>query len=643
MSWLADFAWLRPNWLWGLLVLPLLPFALRRLAARGSAWTRAVDAHLLPHLLDAGSVRGTRLPAVLLVLGTAIAIVALAGPSLRQQKAPLWQVRSPLVIAVDLSAAMRATDLKPSRAAQARLKIGTLLKERRGGQVGLIAYAGDAYDVAPLTRDARTVAALVDQLDPDVMPDEGQRADRAIRRAVSRMRGAGFAAGDILLITDHVDDAGRDAAAQAHADGFRVHVLGVGTTAGAPLATAQGFLTDDRGQVRFARLDAASLAAAAASGGGRQAVLSIDDSDLRSLGVLDPQAQSQEGGVGEQGVRRADDGYWLLLALLPLALLAFRRHWLAMLPFAVGIALLQAPQAVRAAESAKPAASDGWWDALWQRDDQRAHAALVAGDAKRARTLATDPATRGAAEFRAGDFAGAAHEWAGSGDADGQYNRGNALAQAGRYEDALAAYDAALAQAPRMDDAIENRRIVAEQLEKQKQQQRQQDGDGKDGKQPDEKDGENKQQSPQGDERQQGDQQPGDQQQQQKQQGQQDGSDQQQGAQQRQQSQQGKDGKDGDAGKDAGEEQQADAQAQQQAADAQKQAMEEALAGQPKEGREGEGKERARVLSPAEREQAEREQALEQWLMRVPDDPGGLLRRKFALEHQRRQQEGDDE
>ena len=641
MSWLADFAWLRPHWLWGLLVLPLLPFALRRLAARGSAWTRAVDAHLLPHLLDAGSARGTRLPAVLLVLGTAIAIVALAGPSLRQQKAPLWQVRSPLMIAVDLSAAMRATDLKPSRAAQARLKIGTLLKERRGGQVGLIAYAGDAYDVAPLTRDARTVAALVDQLDPDVMPDEGQRADRAIRRAVSRMRGAGFAAGDILLITDHVDDAGRDAAAQAHADGFRVHVLGIGTTAGAPLATAEGFLTDDRGQVQFARLDAASLAAAAASGGGRQAVLSIDDSDLRALGVLDPQAQSQEGGVGEQGVRRADDGYWLLLALLPLALLAFRRHWLAMLPFAVGIALLQAPQAVRAAEPATPAASDGWWDALWQRRDQRAHDALVAGDAKRARTLATDSATRGAAEFRGGDFAGAAHEWAGSRDADGQYNRGNALAQAGRYEDALAAYDAALAQAPEMDDAIENRRIVAEQLEKQKQQQRQQDGDGKDGKQPDEKDGQDKQQSPQGDEKQQGDQQQGDQQQDQQQQDQQGGQDQQQGSQQ--QSQQGDDGKPGDDGKEGEEEGSADAQAQQQAADAQKQAMEQALAGQAKEAQEGEGEQRARVLSPAEREQAEREQALEQWLMRVPDDPGGLLRRKFALEHQRRQQEGDDE
>ena len=208
MSLLRELEWLRPAWLWALLALPLLPFALRRLAARGSAWTRSVDAHLLPHLLDAGATRGSRTPAALLVLGAALALLALAGPSLRQQRAALWQVRSPLVVAVDMSAAMRATDLKPSRAAQARYELSTLLKERRGGQVGLLAYAGDAYSVAPLTRDARTVAALVDQLEPDIMPEEGQRADRAIQRAMQLMRDAGFTAGDILLLTDEQAQAG---------------------------------------------------------------------------------------------------------------------------------------------------------------------------------------------------------------------------------------------------------------------------------------------------------------------------------------------------------------------------------------------------------------------------------------------------
>src|SRR5690606_31413684 len=115
-------------------------------ALRRSVWQEAVDAHLLPHLLDgAGGMARRRWAGWLGLLAAALAMLAMAGPSFRKAEQPLWQARAPLVVALDLSSATLARDLPPSRLAQARGKIATLLRERAGGQVALVAYADDAH------------------------------------------------------------------------------------------------------------------------------------------------------------------------------------------------------------------------------------------------------------------------------------------------------------------------------------------------------------------------------------------------------------------------------------------------------------------------------------------------------------------
>ncbi len=523
---LSDFSFLRPLWLLGLLLLPLVWWLWRHRRTQRGAWAAAVDAHLLPHLLQQLEVRGAHRSSLLWLLTGALAIVALAGPSWRQQAAPLWQKEAPLVIALDMSAAMRAADLPPSRLVQVRAKLGRLLQQRRNGQVGLLAYAGDAFTVAPITRDARTVSALLDSLDPDVMPVEGQRSDRAIRLALKLLADSNAGSGEILLVTDQVDTAGNFAAVQARTAGITVSVLGVGTLTGAPLTGKNGFITGADGQPRLARLDPVSLSALAVAGGGRYAALSSDDSDLQALAVLDPvgraaSAVSESGGTRDDvGVTRSDDGYWLLLALLPLMLLGFRRGWLAALPLILGLSLVMpgeqamalepatdvAPPAQQAPDSAPPESGFSW-DALWQRADQRAHAALAAGDTERARQLAPNPALKGAASFRGDDYPAAAEAWAQDDAADAHYNRGNALAKSGKLEEALRAYDDALARQPDMDDALANRKAVEDFL-KQQQQQQQQSKDGQQGEQnKDQQQGEQQQGEQQQGEQQQGEQQ----------------------------------------------------------------------------------------------------------------------------------------
>jgi len=432
---LAQLHFLRPWWLLGLLALAVFAWWWQAGKRKRSAWRDAVDAHLLPHLLDDSATQPKRAWARMLgMLAGALAMLAMAGPSLRKQEHPLWQTRAPLVIALDLSSTSLARDLPPSRLAQARAKIGTLLRERAGGQVALVAFADDAYTVAPLTEDAGNIALFLDALQPDIMPEDGQRADRAIAWSRQLMGQAGFASGDILLLTDHADAAALAEGARASAAGYRVSALGLGS--------AQGGVFDTPGGLGQARLDAGSLRRLAATGGGRYQGLTPGNGDLRALGVLEPPGEAGAVMRGEKISSWRDDGYWLLPLVMLLALPMFRRG-AATAAVLVAALCLPAPQA-HAQTQIRKVAQAQHPGSLWRRADQQAHARMQDG----------------IAAYRAKDHDAAIAAFSGIDSADGQYNLGNALARAGRYDEAIAAYDRALGRQPRMADAIANRAAV---------------------------------------------------------------------------------------------------------------------------------------------------------------------------------------
>ena len=595
MSALAAVHWLRPHWLWLLAAVPALAAWWRAHRRRHGTWRDAVDPHLLPHLLDDASTGRARAGLWLGMLGAALAICALAGPSWQRGAEPPWQSRAPLVIALDLSSPVLASDLPPSRLAQARARIAQLLQARAGGQVALVVFADDAHTVAPLTDDAANLAVFLDALAPDIMPVDGSRADRAIAWSARLLRQAGSDRGDILLLTDHADGDARAAAAVAARNGYRVSAIGLGTAAGAAYRDADG-------RIGTARLDAASLRALASAGNGRYAPLTAGDGGLASVDVLDAVPAASTSAHGTKGSVWRDQGYWLLPPLLMLAAFAFRRGG------ALGVLLLCALLPWQPAH----AATQDWW----RRPDQQAHA----------------HALQGAEAYRREDYAGAAKQWAGLAGADAAYNRGNALAKQGDYDAAIAAYDDALRLRPGMADAIANRKAVEAAKRRKPPQGRQskpqQQHDGKGHAQPN-------QQAPE-----------------QRQQGQGDtgeGS----GRPQAQPEPSGRtpSAAKGDAGQRAAQPQgqrseasaksSADASAQRRADAAQRQAMQQAL--RKAEGRRGAA---TQSRSPPRRAEtaAERERRLanEAWLRRVPDDPGGLLRARFRLEYERRQQQGGD-
>ncbi|SDQ57760.1 tetratricopeptide repeat protein [Pseudoxanthomonas sp. CF125] len=584
--WLDSLHLLRPHWLWALLALPAL-WALWRMRWRNdNVWKGVVDAHLLPHLLEQGgkAVRGALWMGA---LGYVITILALAGPSWRQSEQPLWQSHSPLVIALDLSSSIAASDLPPSRLLQARAKLATLLRERAGGQVALVVYTGEAFTVAPLTDDAANVALFLDALEPEVMPVDGQQPGKAIAWSVRLLQQAGFERGDIVLISDHADTAANGAAAEALRQGYRVSALGLGTAAGAPYRTAEG-------RIAQARLQAGTLRALSAVGGGRYQAVTADDSDLRALELLMPRETDASAARGKKGLAWQDEGYWLLPPLMLLALFAFRRGG----AFAAVALCLCLPLAM---STTAQAAENKWW----QRTDQQEHARIE----------------RGADAYRKGDYSAAEQAFTGIDSADAWYNQANALAKQGKYDEAIAAYDQALKRQPKMEDAIENRKVVDAARKRKPQGGQNQNQNQDQGKQKDQQ-----QKSGQaGDGKTEPKQQPSD-------------------AKDKAGNPQQTLPKTG-AGKTpeqprTPQQQAADAKAQQAADAAQRQRMQQAMAQAGKQSAQAD-KSGAQVARATETpEQRERRQAIEAWLRRVPDEPGGLLKTKFQLEYERRQKEG---
>ncbi|WP_133479637.1 VWA domain-containing protein [Cognatilysobacter segetis] len=558
---LGPLHFLRPAWLLALLVLPVAAWWLRHRAARGDDWQRAIDPHLLPHLLEPGTGTRRRGVAVAAALAFAVATIALAGPAWRQTDAPAWQAREPLVVAVDLSSATLAADLAPTRLAQLRARLTRLLQTHRDGPIALVAFADDAFTVAPLTDDAANVALFVDALEPSVMPVDGQSPARAIawsRRLIER---GGFAHGRIVLITDHADAQARRAAADARAAGDVVSAIGLGSPAGANVRTPGG------GVVGVA-LDERSLRALADAGGGDYARLSLtgaDDAVFASAAT-----RGAGAGRGRDGGRTwADEGARLLPLVVLLALIVLVRRpriAAAVLVFA----LLPRPSL----------AAD-----LWLRPDQRAHRAV----------------DRGIEQYRRGDYAGAAATFARADTADAHYDRGNALAKAGKLEDAVSAYDEALKRAPGMPDAVANRRAVLAALKRRE--------GGRDGQQGNKGDASKSSQQSRNCA-------PGDANCQTK-------------PQTPRQPQTGK----ASQPSQAQPPKPADASKQAQADAAQRARMQKAI----RDAQAKAAKSATARMTPAQRERRLSDDAA---LMRVPDEPGNLLREKFRLEYERRQMGG---
>ena len=586
---------LRPTWLLALLPLAFLLWRLFNIKRNSRSWQAVVDPVLLAHLLSGNqSVRSNSHLYLIAVIGI-LSIVALAGPVWNKLEQPIFKQQSALVIVLDLSRSMDSSDIKPSRLIRARHKIADILTQRKEGQTALVVYAADAFSVVPLTDDGKTIKALLPGLTTDIMPTQGSRAGQALIEAYGLFQNTNLQRGDILLVTDGLTVKELKEAQIMLTDNpeFRLSVLGVGTETGGPIPLPSGgFLKDAEGSIVIASLSIGPLQTLVNKGGGVFKMMSANDDDVTSLLKAIERSPFEQVVVASN--RRADvwqeQGPWLVLFVLPLLALAFRRgivfgslfYW----PILLFSILLVAP----------PEASAFDWNELWKNNDQRALDQFDQGQPKKASELFDRADWKGSSFYRSGDYENALNQWQGIDSESVNYNRGNALAKLGKLQEALETYDEVLLENPQHIDAKHNRQLVEDALKQQQEKQSKQDeSDAKDREQS--KDDEQSSQSGQG-------QKPSD-------------SDGQQSSDPSEKNQnQSNSNTDSEFDTDAQE-----AQAEQSQADTDASESKEAEASQAEQ---------------ASREQALSEQAADQWLRKIPDDPGGLLRRKFLYQYNKR-------
>ncbi len=595
MDALTAFHLLRP---WWLLAVPLwlwLSFYVWRTAQNRDGWSALCDPALLSYLVgdSAGGQPRSKMALAALMLAGCLALFALAGPVWQQLPQPVYRAQSALVIGLDLSRSMLAADMKPNRLERAKQKLQDILALRTEGQTALVVFAGAAFDVVPLTSDNRAILAMLDALEPAMMPVQGSRASAVLEQARDIFKRNAIQHGTVLLLTDGVDAEASDVARDLVNAGHRVSVIGVGTEAGAPIPAsgeAGGFIQDDSGNIVIPRLDTDSLKHLADVGHGVYQMIRFDDADIHAIaGILPSLTDAISTQQSLQTDRWREAGPWFLLLLLPLLSLAFRRGVL--------LSLLLLPLVL----SPDDAHAMTWKD-WWQTPDQQGQALIRDKKPAAAAALFQNPEWKGAALYQAGKYKQAATALAGVDSADGWYNRGNALAKAGDLKAALDAYNHALKLDKAHKDAAFNRDLVKQAMrQSQKNKSAAQNRGGQ---------SHNKQHK----------QQPG----------------KHAGKNGEQQQQSGRSGEGKKASSPQTGQQHKQQQPGQRSAANMKDQKQQAQQHKQHPGAEQQGgKHAAKAMHKAESEQdKEASAALQQWLRRIPDDPGGLLRRKFQYQYQ---------
>lgn len=612
---LQDFHFIRPLWLLAIIPLMLMVYGLKYVQKQQSGWQGVIANHLYSRLISVQGGTTSKPPLYLLAIGWVLTSIALAGPTWERLPQPVYQLHTGKVVILDMTLSMRATDIKPNRLSRAKFKAIDLVKQAGEGEIGLIAYAGDAFVISPLSTDIQNLTALIPSLTPEIMPTPGSEPLYAFEEAIQLLSNSGYQKGEIFWITDGIDLSQVAPVAQLMAKhDYRVSILGIGTEDGAPIQLANNELfKDNTGSIVVPKFHNDSLKLLARKGNGKYTDIQPSDDDILYLtqqALLERNAEEQQESLDNFGDQWKEVGPYLLLVLLPFAAYAFRRGILIF----VLCALLPALP--------KPAYA-GWWENLWQRPDQQGMQSFEQKRYSDASQQFENPMWKGSSAYRSGDYEQAIEQFSQLDTAESNYNLGNALAKTNQLEEAIEAYKKALVQDPGHSDAAANKALL-EQMQQQQQQQDQQQqeqDDNQEGNSDQDKDEQqtNDEQQQEGSENQQNQNEDQEQNQEQEDSAQSD----------QQQEPQSSDPEDqqSQAESDEDEQGQEEGQAQDQREEESEQSEEET---------EQQINSLQDELSEEEKEQQQKMQAL---LRKVPDDPAFLLKRKMLLEKERRKRQ----
>ncbi len=262
-----------PQYLWLLLLLAVLAIVrLFVLRSKRKAYKRIGDPQLVRQMTPMLSNKRTLLKFILLLAGIFFLIIALARPQLGSKFSREKRNGIEIMIALDVSNSMNATDVKPSRLEKSKLLIENLLDNFTTDKLGMIVFAGKAYVQLPMTNDFVSARMLLSESSPQMIPVQGTDIAAAIDMAMQCFSTNTTIGKAIVLITDGENHEGEaeKMAKKAKRAGINVFILGVGSEQGAPIPVeGGGYMADRQGNTVVTRLNTAMCQAVATAGNGR--------------------------------------------------------------------------------------------------------------------------------------------------------------------------------------------------------------------------------------------------------------------------------------------------------------------------------------------------------------------------------------
>lgn len=457
MNILNEFHFLRPWWLLALLIFVFGKNFFIGLK-NSSSWEAVCDPKLLDFLLIKGSSKQRRFVNYLAIIGLLGGIIALSGPTWHKRHIPTYSPANPVMILLNLSSDMDNSDVTPNRLTRAKFGIDDFLKNIRA-QVGLIVYTDEPYLISPITEDTQIISNLLPSIDRRIMPENGDKLNRAIDLATERLKESGYSYGNIVVFTSDIGqefNAALSAAEKSARDGYKINVVGISTS------------------------DNEKLQMLASKGNG--VYLNISSSINRLVQDINSQISSELQKNKNEQETWEDGGYWFLFIPLLCCLYFFRRGILVMLVF-----FTMTSNAVAG---------------FFTNADQDGAKAFAKGDYTTAASTFNNSDWKAASLYRNGDYAAALKIYAQKDDVENMYNYGNALAKSGNIEEAIKQYEKVIKINPDHEDANFNLEYLKQQKnqnqssqnqQQEKQQENQQDNQSENASQSDDNNQQSKQ------------------------------------------------------------------------------------------------------------------------------------------------------
>lgn len=451
MTWWQDFHFLRPYWLLALVIPVLLFGMIMGKTYVQSAWSKVCDKNLLDFLLVKGSGQKGNYLKYSMPFSALFLVIALAGPTWMKKDNPALSMDNPVMILLNMSGEMWNKDVSPDRISRAKYVVKDLTSTLKNTESGLIVYSREPFVITPLTEDGAIIDNLLPALEMNIMPQDGDRLDRAVDLAVERMKNVGFSNGNIIVLTSNIGerfDKVLESAAKASHEGFDVNIINMNSAENDKLK-----MVANKGNGVYLSYNQ-SLSSL---------IDKINDITMKEI----KQSQNMQ-------TVWTDSGWYFLWFPLILLLGYFRRGLIFL--FILGMF-----------EAYSNTASANWF----LNNNQQGLKNFEKQNYDVAADKFTDQRWKGAALYKKGDYAAAYESFSKKDDAVALYNQGNALAKMGKIDEAIKKYEEALQKKQKFPDAKFN----LEYLKKQKQQQQKQQSQQKDKKQNEQQNEKNTQQN----------------------------------------------------------------------------------------------------------------------------------------------------